>query len=87
MVVVVQRSATSSSSVVGIDGAGDGGSSRGGVGVRVGWVVVGVVVWRVSMAKEDLMRAAWREARKWALRVATAWADVRLRLAREEEVA
>jgi hypothetical protein len=39
------------------------------------------------MAWEDRMRAAWREARKWALRVATAWAEVRLRLAREEEVA
>ena len=37
------------------------------------------------MAWEDRMRAAWREARKWALRVATAWAEVRLRLAREEE--
>ena len=27
------------------------------------------------------------ERRKWAFRVATAWAEVRLRLAREEEVA
>jgi hypothetical protein len=33
------------------------------------------------------MRAAWKEARKWALRVATAWEEVKLRLAREEEVA
>jgi hypothetical protein len=39
------------------------------------------------MAKEDRMRAAWKEARKWALRVAMMWAEVRLRLAREEEVA
>ena len=61
VVVVVQRGA-SSSSVVGIVGAGDGGSSCGGAGVRVGWAVVGAVVWRVSMAKEDRVRAAWREA-------------------------
>jgi hypothetical protein len=33
------------------------------------------------------MRAAWKAARKWAFRVATAWEEVRLRLAREEEVA
>jgi hypothetical protein len=39
------------------------------------------------MAWEDRMRAAWKAARKWAFRVATAWEEVRLRLAREEEVA
>jgi hypothetical protein len=39
------------------------------------------------MAWEDRIRDAWKEARKWAFRVATAWAEVRLRLAREEEVA
>ena len=49
--------------------------------------MVGAAVCRVSMANEDRIRAAWREARKWALRVATAWAEMRLRLAREEEVA
>ena len=52
-----------------------------------GWAGGGAWVWRVSMAKEDRMRAAWKEARKWALRVAMMWAEVRLRLAREEEVA
>ena len=46
----------------------------------------------MSMAKEDRIREAWREARnrKWAfpdMATGTAWAEVRLRLAREEEVA
>ena len=49
--------------MVGIDGAGDGGSSSGGAGVPVDWAVVGAAVCRVSMAKEDRIRAAWREAR------------------------
>ena len=59
----------------------------GGAGAPVDWAVVGAAVCRVSMAKEDRIRAAWREARKWDFRMATAWAEVRLRLAREEEVA
>ena len=46
VVVVVQCgvSSLSSSSVVRIDGAGDGGSSCGGPGVRAGWAVVGAAV-------------------------------------------
>ena len=78
---------SSSSSVVGIDGAGDGVLFRGRAGVWAGWAGGGAWVWRVSMAWEDRMRAAWKAARKWAFRVATAWEEVRLRLAREEEVA
>ena len=69
VVVVVQRvgvgvSLSLSSSVVGIDGAGDGGSSRDGAGVWVGWAAVEAAVWRVSMAKEDRMRVALSGGRR-----------------------
>lgn len=54
-----------------------------------GGAAVGVLVavCRVSMAREDGVREAWRASkvpRKWAQRMATA--EVRLRRVRDEEV-
>ena len=60
------------------------GTKGGALGAAGG---AGAEVWVVSISKHDRTRVAWRQARKAALRVETAWKDVWERRARAAEEA
>ena len=86
----------SGSGVVARDEAGDGrldaeavaaAGASGAEGRGALGAAGGAEVWDVRISKHERTRVAWRQARKAALRVETAWKDVWERRARAAEEA